>query len=286
VILLASTTDEIQLVTSVAASIDIATSWRDLSGSTVGRDRDNIQVTTATTTTIVPPPGASVYRAVAMIFLRNVDTTQPCVVTVIHRAAGPVDVELLSVTLNPGDTLAWNEHDAWRYMRNPFGTMSSDHDRVWLDPDVGALYAQILPKNLVNANATANRLLDVMDLQFPVRENQRYWFHYTLMYRAAATGTGSRWSIFGPGSVTALRYVSEYSLTTASKVNNEGNAGYDIPVTSSASSAATGSNIATIKGFVDAPTCDGMVYPRFASEIAASAITLMRGSHLMWQRVT
>jgi hypothetical protein len=285
VILLASTSDLLRLTTNVAATIDVATSWRDLDTGVVSRGRLNTEITTATTTTIVGSPGSGAFRSVALVFIRNVHATLPCTVTVIHRATA-TDAELIEVRLNPGDTLAWNEHDAWRYMRNPYGTLSSAHDRVWLDPTIGALFAQILPKDLANANATANRLLDVMELQFAVREGQRYWFCYTLMYTAAATGTGSRWSIYGPGSVTAIRYLSEYSLTTTSKVNNEGNAAYDLPAAAGATSAATGSNIATIEGFIDTPTSDGVVYPRFASEVLSSAITLKAGSRLEWQRVT
>lgn len=284
-ILLASTSDLLRLTTSAASTIQVATSWRDLDAGVVSRDRQNTSITTATTTDIVPSPGSGVYRSVAMVSIRNTDAAMPCTVTVIHRATA-TDVELLSVHLNPSDSLTWTEHDAWRYMRNPFGTLSSAHDRVWLDPAIGAVYTQVLPADIVNANATANRLIDVMDLQFAVRQGHCYWFCYTLMYTAALITTGSRWTIYGHGSTTAIRYLSEYPVSATAKTNNEGNAAYDIPAAANAGSGATGSNIATIEGFIDTPTCDGVVYPRFASEILSSAITLKRGSRLEWQRVT
>jgi len=286
VILLASTSDEIRLVTAAASTIDVMTSWADNAAGTIAPGRTNTLISSATTTTIVGSPAASTYRSAKTVSIRNRSTTTPCRITVIHRAAGPVDVEMLQVNLQPQDTLTYDEHDAWRYMRGPYGTLSSAHDRVWLDPTIAAVFTQILPASLANANATANRLLDVKELQFSVREGQRYWFNYCLMYTSAATATGSRWSIYGPGSPTAIRYISENSLTTTSKTNTEGHAAYDLPAASNATSAATGSNIATIEGFIDNPTCDGIVFPRFASEVLSSAITLLRGSRLEWQRVT
>jgi len=286
VILLASTSDELRLVTASASTVDVVATWSDLASGAVTDGRTNTLVSTATTTTIVGSPAASTYRSIKNVTIRNRSTTAACRITVIHRASGPVDVEMLEVLLMPQDSLIYTEHDAWRYMRGPYGTLSSAHDRVWLDPTIGAVFTQILPVSIANANATANRLLDVKELQFSVREGQRYWFCFTLMYTSAATTTGSRWSIYGPGSPTALRYVSEYSLTTTSKTTTEGHAAYDLPAASNATSAATAGNLAHIEGFIDNPTCNGIVFPRFASEIAGSAITLLRGSRLEWQRVT
>lgn len=285
-ILLASTSDELRLVTASASTVDVVATWSDLASGAVTDGRTNTLVSTATTTTIVGSPAASTYRSIKNVTIRNRSTTAACRITVIHRASGPVDVEMLEVLLMPQDSLIYTEHDAWRYMRGPYGTLSSAHDRVWLDPTIGAVFTQILPVSIANANATANRLLDVKELQFSVREGQRYWFCFTLMYTSAATTTGSRWSIYGPGSPTALRYVSEYSLTTTSKTTTEGHAAYDLPAASNATSAATAGNLAHIEGFIDNPTCNGIVFPRFASEIAGSAITLLRGSRLEWQRVT
>lgn len=285
-ILLGSTSDELRVVTADAANVDVSASWRDNSSGAVSINSGVALITTATTTTVVPAPGASVYRAIATVTIRNRSALAPTRVTVVHRASGPVDVELLSALLQPGDSILYEEHDCWRYMRGPYGTLASAHDRVWLDPAIGALYTQILPADVVRGAATANRLADVKELQFSVREGQRYWFHYALMYTAAATTTGSRWTIYGPGSPTAVRYISENSLTTTSKTSTEGHGAYDLPAASNGTSAATGSNLAFIEGFIDTPTCDGIVFPRFASEVANSNITLLKGSRCEWQRMT
>ena len=58
-IILASTSDLIRVITSHAASIEVHTSYVDLNGTTVTPGRTNTLITTATTATIVGSPGAS-----------------------------------------------------------------------------------------------------------------------------------------------------------------------------------------------------------------------------------
>lgn len=132
----------------------------------------------------------------------------------------------------------------------------------------------------INNNAVANTMQDVTGLSFSVVAGQRYWFRFVIHYDSAATTTGSRWSINGP-ALTDLNYSSEYSLTTTSVTINQGLSAYDNPATSNASSAATGSNIAIIEGFI-LPSANGTVIARFASEVAASAITALRGSMVQY----
>lgn len=285
-ILLTSTSDELRLVTSDASSIDVQSSWAERAGSTVTPGRTNTLISTAATTVIVASPGASNQRTVKTVSIRNRHATQACRVTVVHRQSGPTDAEMLSALLPPGSSLCYDEHNKWRVMRAPYGFRSKRSELQITAPTVGVLYTHVLANDVVNANATANRLKEVRELGFWVAEGTRVWFRYALMYTSAATTTGSRWTIYGPGSTTALRYESEYSLTATSKTQNQGVSAYDSPAASSASSAATGANIATLQGWIDTPTCDGLVFPRFASEILSSAITLKAGSTLMWQRVT
>lgn len=132
----------------------------------------------------------------------------------------------------------------------------------------------------INNNAVANTIQDVTGLSFPVVAGQRYWFRFVIHYDAAATTTGSRWSING-AAVTDLNYSSQYSLTTTTVTVNEGLSAYDTPAASSTSSAATNSNIAIIEGFV-LPSASGNIIARFASEVAASAITALRGSMVQY----
>ncbi len=285
-IILASTSDSLRLVTDKAVNLDVQTAWADLSGSTITPGRTNTLITTATTTTIVSSPGSSTYRSVKSIIIRNRSSLLESRVTVIHRANGSTDAQMVSVSLQGGDTYCYTEHDGWKYIRAPYGVMGSVGTRSWVTPTAGVLYTHVLTENISNAHVTANRLIDCRELQFPVVEDCRYWFCFNIMYTAAATGTGARFSIYGPGSTTALRYQLENSLTTTSKTNVEGNAAYDLPAASNATSAATGGNIAFVEGFVDTPTTNDFIYLRFASEVTVSAITILKGSCVSWQRVT
>lgn len=128
---------------------------------------------------------------------------------------------------------------------------------------------KVLAADVTNNNVVANTIADVTGLSFPVSNGKRYGFRFQIVYTSAATTTGSRWSINGP--TANVHYRSEYSLTATSRTFNEGRTTYDSPAASNATSATTGSNMAVIEGTI-APTADGTVIARFASEVTSSAI--------------
>ena len=148
---------------------------------------------------------------------------------------------------------------------------------------VNDLNTVVLASPVVNNNATPNTIQDVTGLQFPVIANEVYWFQFQIAYTAAATTTGSRWSISGPSSPTIFWYMSEYSLTATTTTRNANLTAYDLPAASNATSGTTGSNQAIINGVIQ-PSSDGNVIARFASEVANSAITALAGSRVQWQR--
>jgi hypothetical protein len=133
------------------------------------------------------------------------------------------------------------------------------------------------------SNTALNVLADVTGLSFPVTANEMYWFQFQIAYTAAATATGSRWSINGPGSPTLLCYMSEYSLAATTTTRNANLLTYDLPAASNATSSSTGSNQAVIEGVIQ-PSSNGDVIARFAAEAASSAITAKAGSRVIWQR--
>ena len=140
-----------------------------------------------------------------------------------------------------------------------------------------------LGSDITNNNAVANTIQDVTGLSFPVVAGNRYKFRFVIQYTSAATTTGSRWTINGPG-ITSLRYRSQYSLTTTSRTFNEGLSAYDTPAASNATSAATGSNIAIIEGII-VPSANGNVIARFASEVSSSSIVALTGSYVEYQQI-
>jgi hypothetical protein len=284
-ILLTSTTDSIRLVTSDATNIDVHVSWIDMNGSTVTPGRTNTLISTATTTTIVAAPAASTVRNIKHISIRNRGTTTASNVTVVHRESGSTDAEMIKSLLQPGNSLVYEEHSRWRKVIGPYAYKGRKSDFLSTAQTIGQLYTHVLSEDITNANATANRLINVPQLAFWVTEGNIYWFRFVLIYTAAATTTGSRFSIYGPGSVTALRYSSEYSLTTTTKTSNEGVLAYDAIAAANATSATTGANSAFVEGFIDTPTCDGEIFLRFASEVLSSAIVVKAGSTVQWMRV-
>jgi len=281
VLLLASTSDLLRVITSEAITQDVHASWVDVSGSTVTPGRTNTLITTATTTTVVAGPASSTYRTVKTLTIRNRHASTSGDVTVIHSDGTNIP-ELVKVTLLAGDALHYDEHNGWT-VRDLFGRIKRREDSL-IDAASPDFSTVVLASDVTNNNASANTIADVTALSFAVVSGNTYWFRFFIMYTAALTATGSRWSINGPATPTLLIYKSEYSLTTATRTINEGLATYDVPAASNATSAATTSNIAWIEGFIT-PSANGTVIARFASEASSSAIVAKAGSILHYQQV-
>lgn len=132
----------------------------------------------------------------------------------------------------------------------------------------------VLGADVTNNNGTANTLADVTGLSFPVLSGVTYKFRFFIVYTAATTTTGSRWTLNGPAA-TSLVYRSQYTLTATSVTNNEGMTAYGTPSGANATSLTAG-NVAVIEGVI-IPSAAGSVIARFASEVAISAIVAKAG---------
>ncbi len=119
------------------------------------------------------------------------------------------------------------------------------------------------------ANSAVDTIASVTGLAFPVVAGIRYKFKAVIIYTAAATTTGSRWSITGP-AITDLAYDSQYPLDATSQTVNRALAAYDLPAAANVSSLAA-NNRAEIEGVVCC-SVSGNITVRFAAEVA-SAIT-------------
>jgi len=279
-ILLTSTSDKLQVITSSGADVDVHATYVDLSGSTVTPSRLNSLITTATTTDIVGSPGSSTYRTIKSIFIRNVDPTTANDVTIQHTDGTNV-VEFIKVSLLAGYVLHYDEGAGFEILDSN-GRSLQNSSNNGSGAAVNALNLVVLGSDVTNNNATANTMADVTGLSFSVTSGEKYYFRAICQYTAAATTTGSRWSINAPTGT--LRFKSEYSLTTTTNTVNEGLTAVDTPAASNATSATTTSNIAIVEGFAE-PTANGTIIVRFASEVSASAIVAKAGSILQWVRV-
>jgi hypothetical protein len=105
-LLLTSTSDKLQVVTSAAVSLDVQASYVDVSGSTVTTNRQNTVIVTATTTDVVPSPAASTARNVKHVSARARGGANT--VTIKHTD-GTNPVELIKVALLQDETLVFND---------------------------------------------------------------------------------------------------------------------------------------------------------------------------------
>lgn len=149
---------------------------------------------------------------------------------------------------------------------------------VALQGEAGGPNLKVLAADVANANATPNTLQDVTGLSFDVVANQVYRFFFWIVFDAAATTTGSRFTLDGPAN-NLLAYVARIATATGSTGAQNQNA-YNAGGPTGSSPYASG-NIAEVVGVVR-PTAPGTIKLRFASEVASSAITVRAGSSVEW----
>ncbi|MFO1394704.1 MAG: hypothetical protein U1F09_13145 [Steroidobacteraceae bacterium] len=279
-LILTGTTDKLQVITSAALSLHCHASYSDLNGNTVTPGRTNTPITTATTTDVVGAPGAGVQRTVHTFTARNRDATTANDVTIV-LTDGTNAMELIEVTLPAGFTLHYHKNAGF-WVTDTRGAAVTVNNLNGTPAATNSLNLVVLSADVTNNNATANTMADVTGLSFSVTAGETYAFSFIIPYTAAATTTGSRWSINGPASPTLLNYTSRYTLTATTVTYNYATA-YDTPSGANATSLTAG-NVAMIDGIIK-PSANGTVIARFASEISSSAIVAKAGALLKWYRV-
>jgi hypothetical protein len=114
-LILSSTSDQLRVVTSAAAQIEVHASWVDLNGTTITPGRTNTpHILTATTTTIVGSPAVSTVRNVKHLNITNDHPSASCFVTVEHTD-GTTVIEMIGFTLLPGENMILNEEGRWAH---------------------------------------------------------------------------------------------------------------------------------------------------------------------------
>lgn len=114
--ILASTSDIVRVVTGESADIEAHASWVDIvSGAVTPGRTDTASITSNTTTTVVGSPGtSSTYRTVKTLSLRNNHATQECNVTVEHYD-GSTSETLMKALLLAGETLVFSGEGQWKH---------------------------------------------------------------------------------------------------------------------------------------------------------------------------
>jgi len=103
-ILLTSTSDQLQVITSAAVTVDVHSSWVDTLGSNITPGRTNTNISTAATTTVTGSPAGSTERNVKTLHVRNRHASLSTDVTVQHTD-GTTIVRLFKTTLYAGGML-------------------------------------------------------------------------------------------------------------------------------------------------------------------------------------
>lgn len=189
-LLLASTTDLIQVVTGQAVTVDVHTDYADYNGTVVTLGRLNTAITTAATTTVVGSPAASTTRNVKTLLARNKHATLSVDVTVRHTD-GTTVVELFKTTLLPGELLSFVEGQGFA-VYDSLGQVKDD-----LDANIRTVK---LAADQSNSTVT---LTEVVGLTTPCQTG--VWiFEYFLAAQAAALTTGHRFSVNHTGTVTSF----------------------------------------------------------------------------------
>ena len=281
-IILTETTDRLQIVLAgnvTANHLQCVAFWRDVTSTTFTPGRSVAVSNNTTDANIVASPAASTQRIIDLLTVYNTDTAN-ATVTIKFDANG-TDYTLWRGILGVGEMLQYNDKNGFSVLTIA-GAVKQSQMLGSNNAAVNAMNIVVMTGDVTNNNGTANTIADVTGMTFPVTAGEMYWFEFVIPYTAAATTTGSRWSINGPGSPTLLNYRSEYTLTATTTTVNSATA-YDIPAASNASSLTAG-NVATIWGIIQ-PSQNGSVTARFASEISASAIVAKAGATLRWMRV-
>jgi len=273
-LILTETTDKVQVVlggTVATNQLQCISSWRDITTTAYTPGRTIINTNNTTDVDFVGSPASSTQRVVDFLSIYNKDTAN-ATVTIKFDANG-TEYILFKTTISSGEKIEYQDGQGFRVIANSGAIKNSINQG---NNTIGtSLTAVVLGQDVVNNNAVANTMQDVTGLSFSVTANHTYYFHFTIFYTAAATTTGSRWSINGPAGVAT--WTSEYSLTGTTTTRNANVLTYDLPAACNATSAAVDKNQADIMGIIK-PTADGTVIARFASEISASAITAKAGS--------
>lgn len=129
--------------------------------------------------------------------------------------------------------------------------------------------------NIVNTNVT---FVNATGLTFTVSALTNYRFKFVVHYTTAATTTGARFAINGPAAQTALRVGGNLPNGTAAMNSGSVNA-YDTAIFAATTGPGSTAVMGTIEGVFRNGVNGGTLALRVASEIGASAVTVLAESH-------
>jgi hypothetical protein len=283
-IILSSTTDKLQALLNAAVTANhmpIITSYRDITTTGFTASRKVINTNGVTAVDIVDVPASNTQRVIDYISVYNADTAVKTI-TIRYNANG-TNYTLYNAIIGVNERLEYVDGAGWNiYTVSGAKRLAQNNSNNVITEGCSV---GILASDVTNNSATANTISNITGLGFPITAGKKYWFKFFVQFAAAATTTGSRWSInTSGGTISNLIFRSEYSLTTTTKTINEGLTAVDTPAAANATSAAVAGNVAIIEGWFDCATT-GNIIGRFASEVLSSAIVAKAGSIVLYQQL-
>ena len=112
-LLLTSTSDKLQVITSAATAVGVHASWVDLNGSTVTPSRSNTSIAAAATTDVVASPAASTTRNVKFLSVFNDASSGSQTITIRHTD-GTTVVDLWQGTVPAQTGVIFDEASGWQ----------------------------------------------------------------------------------------------------------------------------------------------------------------------------
>lgn len=233
-LILANTTDKLQLVTGAAVTVDVHASYADHTTATddVVANRQNTAITTATTTDIVAAPGSGVVRNIKTLHVRNKHATSSVDVTVVYDQNG-TDFELHKVTLLAGETLEYIEGIGFFVI-------------AALVPAL--MRVKKLTSDQSNSTVTATEVAGLSQ----TTGLGTFRFEYLVIHQAAATTTGIDFSVNHSGTVTQFVYWWEWS--TANTASADGVMDQDVALTTGGLMNANAARAKSTTGFTASGT--------------------------------
>lgn len=127
-LILAATTESVELVSSSTSALHVVASWVDITTSAFTPDATETTISSATDTTIVAAPGSSTQRQVKEITIRNAGAAANTVV--VHKDVSGTEYEMTpDVTLAAGEALCYGEHAGW-YVLDAYGRRKATASEV------------------------------------------------------------------------------------------------------------------------------------------------------------
>lgn len=111
--ILANTTETLEILTSAAVSVDYFVNYVDHTTSAATPGQSNGNISTATTTTIVSAPAASTQRQILYMSIRNRSTTASNTITIKHDTSGTERYIGSDIVLAPGETLEYTKEEGF-----------------------------------------------------------------------------------------------------------------------------------------------------------------------------